>query len=142
MQGIAQATKTGSELKTNATSEPFAELGGYVFGDESDLCATTDEFVLWRCGFGRDEGEVGGAVRRRDADPTATSVAAAVEDELKAELIKIEGQTAIDIADEDGDGLEAQIGAGAVEGKDGSVGKKARRTAHAEHYKSGGGKRG
>ena len=59
---ILETLQARRELETDAALAPFAVLGNYILGDESDVRGLADELALFRAGFWRDEREVRGAV--------------------------------------------------------------------------------
>ena len=93
-----------------AAGAPFAEFGGDVFGDESNVGVAADEFVVGGIGVGSGKGEIGLTVGRCDDGPAAIRLGASVVDKPEAELVYVEIHAAVKISDEDGDGLEAQKG--------------------------------
>jgi hypothetical protein len=95
--------------KADSAFLPLAELAEDVFGDEDDLGRPADELVLRGVGPGRDEGENGGAVGRGDRDPALARLDAGVEGQLEPELVEVEAQAAILVADEDPDGVDPEV---------------------------------
>src|SRR5271154_902940 len=73
-----------------------------VFGDEADLGLAADQAVFVGAGFGSDEGEQGCAVRRGDGDPTAIAGIGDVRDDAEPELLDVEPEALILVADVDG----------------------------------------
>src|SRR5689334_24105655 len=100
MYGILEATEARIDREANAARAPFAEFGEDIFGDKRDLCGPADQLVLLGIALGRDEGEVRGAVGRRDGNEIASGkfFIAGVEDKVEAELVHIEGETAVEVA--------------------------------------------
>jgi len=101
-------------VELDAATAPELEGGVDVFGDEGDLGAAADEFVIFGAAFGGDEGENGAAVGRSDGDPASAKLELGVGDDGEAELADVEVEAAIVIADEDGGLEDAEIGVGAV----------------------------
>jgi len=107
--------------EVHAASDPFAELAGDIFGDKGDVGVASDEFEISGIASGRREDQIGLAVGRADDHPAAAGAIAGVKDQLKAESFRVEGDTAIQIADEDGDGLQAEEGVGGDLGHGGII---------------------
>src|SRR5216683_3008612 len=59
---------------------------------------------------GRDQREHGGAVWRGDGYPTVAGLQAGVNDQVEAELINVEAQAAVEIVNENADGVNAEEG--------------------------------
>ena len=72
---------------------------------KADLRVAADEAVFFGAGFGGDEREDGLSVRRCDRDPAAVVGAGDVGEDAEAELLDVELEAAVVIADVDG-GLE------------------------------------
>jgi len=118
---VFETLEAGGELKEDAALAPFAVLGDDVFCDEGDLGGLADEAVLVGAGLGSDECEIGGAVGRGDGEPAAARLRAGVEDQLETELIEVEGEALLEVADENCDRLEAQVGILTVQTNGGAV---------------------
>ena len=69
-----------------------------------------NKFVLGGLGPGSDEGKDRGAVRRRDGNPTLAGLQPSVNDEVEAELVQIEAEAAIEVANVDANGVDAEEG--------------------------------
>jgi hypothetical protein len=106
---VLDAPEARSVLKANPAHGPLVKFGGDVFGDKDNLGGAADEFVLLGLGLGNDEREDGAAVGRGDGDPAVTGLEAGVEGEMEAELVEIESQAAILIADENVDAVKAEM---------------------------------
>ena len=113
----------------NAAFGPFLEFGDDVLGDENDLGGAANELVLLGVGLGSDEGENGGAVGRGDGDEAVAGLKLGVVGEVETELIEVKAETAIEIANEDVDAVDAEVRAG-LEGGRGS--------GHGRDYKASG----
>src|SRR5690242_11092135 len=104
MYGILEATEARIDREANAARAPLAEFGEHIFGDKRDLCGPADELVLLGIALGGHECEVGAAIGGRNGDETAhgkvfgSFFVAAIEDELEAELVHVEAEAAIQIA--------------------------------------------
>jgi hypothetical protein len=95
--------------KADSTLEPFAELGGNIFGHEDDLRRPTDELVLRGPGTRRDEGEHCAAVGRRYSDPALAGLKARIEGQLESKLIQVEPQASLLISHEDPNSVESKV---------------------------------
>jgi hypothetical protein len=85
------------------------KFGGDVFGDKDNLGGTANELGLLGLGLGNDEGEDGTAIRRGDGDPAVARLKAGVEGQMEAELVKVEAQAAILIADVDVHAVKSEV---------------------------------
>ena len=106
---VLDAAEARSVIEANTPEGPLSILGNDIFGDEDDLRGTADEFVLERIGFGSDEGKNSGAVRRSDSDQAFAGLELDVVGEVKAELVEVEAEAAIEIAHEDLSGMDAEV---------------------------------
>ncbi len=106
------AAQARSVIKADPAEGPLLIFRDDIFGDENDLRRTADEFVLERIGFGSDEGKNGGAVGRRYGDQAFAGLEAHVVGEVEAELVEVEAEAAVKIADEDLGGVDAEVGGG------------------------------
>jgi hypothetical protein len=106
---VLDAAQARSVIEANTPEGPLFILGDDIFGDEDDLRGTADEFVLERIGFGSDEGKNGGAVGRSYGDQAFAGLELHVVGEVKAELLEVEAEAAIEIAHEDLSGMDAEM---------------------------------
>ena len=120
---ILDALEAGGELKMNAAFGPFLKFSDNVFGDEDDLRGAANELVLRGVGLGSNEGENGGAVGRGDGDEAVAGLKLGVVSEVEIELIEVEAKTAIEIANEDVDAVDAEVGASVEGGRGGGHGR-------------------
>ena len=97
-------------LKLNAALTPFPELGRDVFGDKDDLGGPADELVLSRPGPRCNKREHRRSVGRGDRYPAGTGRKAGIEGQGESQLVQIESQASVVIANEDGDMLKTEIG--------------------------------
>lgn len=132
MRALLEAPEARGHLEGHAAAGPFAKLGEHIFGDEGDLRMTANELELVGAGFGSEQGEICRAVGRGDSNKGATGLDARVEDELEAEAVHVEVQAAVEIANEDGDGLKAEVGVVAIEANRGFGEPVRGRVAHRE----------
>src|SRR5467141_252709 len=131
---ILEALQARRELEANAALVPFAVFGNHILGYKGDVCGLADELVLFRAGFRSDEGEVRGAVRRGDGYEPTARLNAGVKDQLETELIEVEAEALLEIADVNRNRLEAQVGVLAVQANSGAVIPLAKRVAHGRDY--------
>src|SRR5713101_4806330 len=73
---------------------------------------------------------------RRGGYPATAGLNAGVKDQLKAELIEVKAEALLEIADENHNRLEAQVGVLAIQANSGAVYRFARRVAHGQDYKA------
>jgi len=93
----------------NAAPGPFLKLGGDVFGNENNLRRAANELVLLGVGLGSDEREDRAAIGRGDGDPTVARLKACIEGQMESELIQVEAQAAILIANENVNAMETEV---------------------------------
>ncbi len=79
---------------------------------KTNLRGTADELVLDRIWLGGDEGKNGGAVGRSDGDEAFAGLELGVVGEVEAELVDVEAEAAVLVADEDLGGVDAEVGGG------------------------------
>jgi hypothetical protein len=68
-----------------------------------------NQLVFFGLALGRNQGENRVAVRRRNRHPTATGLITLVNHQTKSQLVHVESQTSILIANEDVDAEDAKI---------------------------------
>ncbi len=100
--------------KANSALSPLAVGSHDIFRHKRDRRGLADQFVLIRVGFGRDQGEHGGAMRRRNTYPALSGLKADIKGQVKSELIQVEPQASVLIADENVDRVHAEVGEVAV----------------------------
>lgn len=106
------AAQARSVIKVDAAERPLLIFRYDIFGNEYDLRGTADQFVLESIGFGSDERKHCGAVGRSYGDQTFAGLEAHVVGQVEAQLIEVEAQAAVEIADEDLGGMDAEVGGG------------------------------
>src|SRR5258708_1171210 len=132
---ILEAFEAWREVEANSVLGPFAVLGNHIFGDEGDRGGPANELALFRAGLRRDESEVRGAVGRGDGYETTVGLNAGGKDQLEAELIEVEAQAQLEIANVNRNRLEAQVGILAIQANSGAVRPFARGVGHRWDYK-------
>src|ERR1700730_2750947 len=106
---------------------PFNKLGGDVFGDKYNLRAPPNQLVLRRIWPSSNQRKNRRAIRRRDRHPALTGLQPCIERQMKSQLLQIESQAAVLVANVDVDAVHPQI----------RVGPSPRGEAtHAANYKS------
>ena len=119
--GVADLARFGIELdaaearcviEAHAAFGPFLIFGEDVFGDEGQAGGAADEFEVEGVGLGGDQGEDGLAVGRGYGDEAFTGLEFGVVGEVEAELVDVEAQAAVLVADVDVDRVDAQMGRG------------------------------
>ena len=96
--------------KANSALSPLAVGRHDIFGHKRDRRGLADQLVLVRVGFRRDQGEHGGAVRRRNADPALSGLKTHIKGQVESELIQVESQASVLIADENVNRVHAEVG--------------------------------
>jgi hypothetical protein len=104
------ATEARSLVEADAPFGPFLVFGEDVFGDEDHARGPADELVVLRVGFGCDQGEDGLAVGRGHGDEAFAGLEFGVVGEVEAELVDVEAEAAVLVADVDVDGVDAKVG--------------------------------
>jgi hypothetical protein len=107
---ILDTTKSRSAGKADTFFRPLLEFRGDVGSYQNDLRGAANKFVLGGLGPGSDEGKDSGAVRRRDGNPALAGLQPSVNDEMEAELVQVETEAAIDVANVDANGVDAEEG--------------------------------
>ena len=116
---VANAVEARSADEANASAGPFADASGDIFRDENDVGGAADEFLLRRIFAGHDKHKESVAFRRRDGHPALAVLESSVKGELEAELIEIEVESAILIANVDIDAMDADVGLSLVRRRSG-----------------------
>src|SRR5229473_3913363 len=106
---ILEAFEARRKVEANSSFGPFAVFGNHILGDKGDGRKPANELALFRAGFRRDESEVRGAVGRGDGYETTVGLNAGVKDQLEAELIEVEAQAVVEIANVNRNGLKTQV---------------------------------
>jgi len=104
------ATEARGVLEADASFGPFLVFCEDVFGDEGQAGGAADEFEVERVGFGGDQGEDGLAVGRGYGDEALAGLEFGVVGEMEAELVNVEAEGAVLVADIDVDGVDAEVG--------------------------------
>src|ERR1700732_290020 len=102
--------------KANAPLSPLAVRSHDIFSHKRDRRGLTDQFVLIRVGFRCDQGEHGGAVRWSDSYQALSGLKTHIKGQIEPELIHVEPQTSVLIADENVDRVNAEVGVVAIQG--------------------------
>src|SRR6516225_2887067 len=128
----------GGDSKTHPTAAPFFILGLNIFGDEIDARVAANEFRD-RISLGLDEREVCTPVGRSDLDPAETADAL-IHNQTEAELVHVEAQASLLVANEDHDEVEGKVGILFIQGERKAVHAKRQerifRVPHAGDYMS------
>jgi len=111
------AAQARSVIEADAAERPLFVFGDDIFGDEDDLRGTADEFVLHGIGLGSDERKDGRTVGRSYGDEAFAGLELDVVGEVEAELVEVEAEAAVEIADEDLRGMDAEMGRGRLRGR-------------------------
>ena len=96
-------------VEADAESLPELVGGVDVLGEEADLGVAADEAVFVGAGFGSDEREDGLTVGRGDRDPTAVVGEVDIGEDAEAELVDVEVEASVVIADVDGGFEDAEV---------------------------------
>ena len=100
MKLVSDAFEARRSLEAHAPLGPFLELGGHIFGDEHNLRRATDKLVLLRIGLWGNEGKNGGAIGRRNRNPSFARLHASIISDVEAQLIDEKLQAAVLVANE------------------------------------------
>ena len=107
---VLDTPKSRSADEAHSIFGPLLKLCGDVRSAEDDLSRPADEFVFESIGLGRDESEDGSSIGRGYGDPTFARLQEGVDDQIKAKLLDVEPQTAIDVTHENANGMNAEEG--------------------------------
>jgi hypothetical protein len=97
-------------MKPHPALLPFLELCDHIFGDKHDIVGLADPLVFLRIPPGRNQRQDGVSIRRRNGQPAIAGFITLIHHQAKPELIHIELQTTILIADKDVDAENTKIG--------------------------------
>src|SRR5258708_35485156 len=91
--------------KANSPLSPLAVGSHDIFGYKCDRSGLTDQFVLIRVRFRRDQGEHGGAVPGRNSSPAQSGLKAHIKSPVESELIHVEPQASAPMPNQNADPL-------------------------------------
>jgi hypothetical protein len=106
------AAEAWSVLEADTASGPFLIFGQDVFGDERQAGGAANKFEVERVGLGGDEREDGLSVGGGHGDKAFAGLEFGVVGEMEAELVDVEAEAAVLVADVDVDGVDAEMGRG------------------------------
>src|SRR5882757_10341545 len=123
-------------VKTHAAAVPFLELGEDVFGQEDDLSRAADKLVFIGAGFRSNEREHSGAIGGSDGERIFERRERDVKGQAESQLIQVESPASPFVANENGNGSEAEVGVVAIRAKTAPVRKQGRRVSsgHQDEY--------
>src|SRR6266478_6138490 len=125
-------------VKTNTAGAPFLELGEDVFGQEDDLSRAADKLAFIGAGFRSNEREHSGAIGGSDGERIFDGWERDIKGQAESQLIHVESPASLLVANENGNGSEAEVGVVAIRAKTAPVGKQGRRvSSHQEQYSAG-----
>src|SRR5258708_37429350 len=101
-------------VKTDAVAAPFLELGKDVFGQEDDLSRAADKLVFIGAGFRSNEREHSGAIGGSDGERIFDGPERNIKGQAESQLIQVESPAALLVANENGNGSEAEVGVVAI----------------------------
>ncbi len=133
---ILEALQARRELEANSALAPFAVLGDYIFGDKGDRHGPADELVLLGAGLRLDEREVRGAIGGRDGYEATIGLNAGVKNQLETELINVEIQAEVEVANVNRNRLETQVRVLTIQANSGAACPLRGRVAHGRDYKA------
>ena len=96
--------------KANPAFSPLAVGGDHVFRHKSHRSRLANELVLVRVGLRRDQGKHSRPIGRSNAHPSLSGLQADVIGQIESQLIYVKLQAAVLIANEDIDGINAEVG--------------------------------
>src|SRR6202050_5333100 len=96
--------------KADPAATPQLEGRVDILGDERNLRIPPDELVVLRATFGSDEGENRTAIRRSNGHPASSELEASVGKHTESQLVHVELQASIMVANEDGGLEDTKIG--------------------------------
>src|SRR5258708_223726 len=101
-------------MKAHPAPAPFTVLRGYIFGDENHSRSPSDKLIVFGARLRRHQRKHSSAVRRPDGYPTLAGLKLGIEGHLEAELIYVEPQAFILIANVNLNGVDLEMGAVSV----------------------------
>jgi len=96
-------------VKMDAAAAPLVELRENILCQERRGRRPADELVLFRVRLGRNEREHPCAVGRSNGDPPVSGRQAGICGQPKPELVQVETQASILVADENGNRVQTQV---------------------------------
>jgi len=110
-------------VKTHAVAAPFLELGEDVFGQEDDLRRAADKLVFMGADFRSNERQHSGAIGGSDGERIFGGRERNTKGQAESQLIQVESPAALLVANENGNGSEAEVGVVAIRVKTAPVRK-------------------
>jgi len=110
-------------VKTNTAGAPFLELGEDVFGQEDDLSRAADKLAFIGAGFRSNEREHSSAIGGSDGERIFDGWERDIKGQAESQLIQVESPAALFVANENGNGSEAEVGVVAIRAKTAPVRK-------------------
>ena len=101
--------------KADSALSPLGVSCHDIFGNKRNLRRLADELVLVRVGIRRDQGKHRRAVRRRNPDPALSRLKAHIKGQAESQLIHVESQAPVLIANENVDRVNPKMGVLAIE---------------------------
>jgi hypothetical protein len=95
--------------KLHAAAAPFLILADHIFGDKNHMGVPSDEFVFLRFGLRSDKGKHRTAIWRANCHPPLGRTNPNITHQSEAELIDVKAQALVLIADEDVNGVNAEM---------------------------------
>src|SRR5262245_40103040 len=108
-------------VTTNSALTPLLMHGIDIFSDENNLPCPADQLIFFGAGGRSDKRNDRAAVRRRDRYPAANAFNVVVGHQTESELVQVELQAPIMIADENRGEENAQVGRLTIQAQSGSV---------------------
>src|SRR5262245_35719912 len=96
-------------MKTNSALTPLLIYGIDVFSDENNLPRPANQLIFFGAGRRSDKRKDRAAVRRPDRYPSAATFKAVINEQTESELVQVESQASILIADENRGEKYAQV---------------------------------
>ena len=107
---VLDASQAGSEEKTNAAPPPFFPFGNHILGNENNPCRPAYELVLLGFATRRDQCEDCRPIRWSDRHPSVSGLQPGVKGHPESELVHIESQASLLIANKNVDGVNSDEG--------------------------------
>src|SRR5262245_7144464 len=102
-------------MKLNPTIMPLLTDGINIFSDENVLLRLANQLIFFGVGVRSDKRKERITIRRRDRHPATTAFKAVISDQSESELVQVESEASILIADENRDEENAQVGSPAIQ---------------------------
>ncbi len=96
-------------MKFDPALAPFLEFGSDVLSHKNDVRAPANELIFFGVGLRSNKRKDRGAIRRSNRCPAITGIQMGINDQVEPELVQVESQASILIADKDRNVVQAEM---------------------------------